>query len=50
MHTMHGTLIFTWKPNAGEKHIILFLYVKNYIQGSTNLLDHVFIDAKGLIN
>jgi hypothetical protein len=26
-----------WKPNVGENHIIIFLYVfKNYIQGSTN--------------
>jgi hypothetical protein len=36
IHTIHSTPIFTWKPNAGENHIIIFLYVKNYIQGSTN--------------
>jgi hypothetical protein len=37
IHTMHSTPIFTWKPNVGENHGILFLYVfKNYIQGSTN--------------
>jgi hypothetical protein len=36
IHTIHNTPIFTWKPNVGENHKILFLYVKNYIQGSTN--------------
>jgi hypothetical protein len=35
IHTMHNTPIFTWKPNVGENHIMFFLYVKNYIQGST---------------
>jgi hypothetical protein len=33
---MHSTPIFMWKPNAGENYRMLFLYVKNYIQGSTN--------------
>ncbi len=33
---MRNTPIFAWKWNVGENHIMFFLYVKNYIQGSTN--------------
>ena len=45
IHTMHSTPIFMWKPNVGENHEMIFLYVKNFIQGRTKFL--CFLAATG---